>query len=433
MKGPISGKKLSLEKLPFEILGQIFIFSGNLNFFEVSRTLRASVDTTFFRSDGFREDLVIQVCTHERPCAESSPYDLPESQVEASTDDSAGNETVLFEQLWFTWDLYARCRRKAELAALRRELVAASTEDPRWRRTQALAEMEAAHAYFDDERCEGEHWSNYITYEPDEPRNFAYTCDSLSQRLEAAIHHEDHDTLAYHGDAAFRHEDNRLWIRRSGRPGVPDVSIALDFPRQSIALEGGRVVDTGRRPELPRRLLRGPWTQDKGSLLELLCHRGAVVRERDRDASRRGLRNAIREGCTAAMAFLLVDFWASNALRLARSVWHSVGWDDGVEERQSINGLETWTRLQYGLSLVHHGRPLAAPTVDDFALLAECAGRFDGWENVLFTLMAYAAVVSGPANRRDFLVDEALGALRDNLAGVATVGAVKQLFGRAEN
>ena len=61
--------------------------------------------------------------------------------------------------------------------------------------------------------------------------------------------------------------------------------------------------DLPASPSIPSRLLEGPWTQDKGDFLMRLHGEGMVVR--DHAAARRGLLDAIREQCVAAIWFFV--------------------------------------------------------------------------------------------------------------------------------
>ena len=76
-----------------------------------------------------------------------------------------------------------------------------------------------------------------------------------------------------------------------------------------------------KRPTIPGRLLHGPWTQDKGLLLEMLMMRGAVIE--DRRAVQRGLLDAIEESCFPA--FVLLTFHRRMFLlgEIVTGHWHT--------------------------------------------------------------------------------------------------------------
>ena len=264
---------------------------------------------------------------------------------------------ILFEQPWFTWKLLRDCLREVYIETLRREFRAALMKGASCNRTSseqraiALNEMEKCHAQYINSLSDRDGRPFYSIGHPLQHFIYKRTLPGGTKFLCKISVDEGQMSIMYGGKSKSR----RTWTE-------------IEFPSKHRAC---------KRPDIPRRLLRAPWTQDKGNLLELILVHGAEAR--DQRTVRQGLISAINEACLPAIFTLTAEArfeGVMNGYHRRFSETLAVGWYVESHLGHFERDEDTWMILHLQHTKVLRSRPVVMPNAKVLALFRKPLDNF---------------------------------------------------------
>ena len=303
----ISSPKCYLESLPTEILQEIFLLRPNFSLTRASPILRAQLSSTHIRTS-----LVLRYF---------DPHD------EEDDDNIAEVQSMMLKQPWFTYDFVRQCQHAFLTSTAKRQLRAfldAGSCDWEYQKTQ-LADLES------DLTGLWERAGLRLGAEKPDP----FQC-TMSHRFQRPSNDKFFSVVIdfpgnRYGCLISSLEHTRKGLGNSEPGGRPDAKVSI-FPYLQ------------RKSSIPARLLRGPWTQADGNLLELLAAhrisdgyssraraRASVTSSLDLTAASEGLLTAIKQHCLPALKLFRIHvreecplgpvFGGGNPLEDVTSSW----------------------------------------------------------------------------------------------------------------
>ena len=311
-----SKRNSRLEQLPVEILQEIFFLSRNLRLPLASPLLYSSLT-----SDHIKKRFICAAFVQEEVTNDALEFGMSGSSIESARDhlEFSRFQGELMGLRWFTIDILKQCQREFLWRQVKKAVEYFNSMYPE-------SMLDRAKIFSDVEQLFNNATSvGILMLSAGERQKVEYypKPDAKKPSLTFMLDHEDDFHFGYPSRLLVKvhHEDNRKQkfhtCCQDYHP-VFDGVVNLCMPQVSDMLE------------LPNRLVRGPWTEEKVRLLKWICDAWQICEyddlgnelRCDSGVASQGLEDAIREYCAPAMALLAkpasyrwyMDFYSATGL-----------------------------------------------------------------------------------------------------------------------